>query len=824
MNRQVVGSPYKKHKRTITPEKTSFLYGSALVAIILFLFIAPFQTGLFNGYSLQFERPIYSSILWSAILLLILSVYFLRYWKLTDQVDWLTLYIWLIPLSYWISSMQAASQHLADTMTYLHVMYAAFFIGGAYLAKSSSGYRLLQNAILLSGYVIVIFGLLNLFGNAYKLDAVMLTDEGIRLTSIFQYANAYAALLMALLLVALFNIVNSTRWLVIAGHSLLVVPIIVSFLLTLSRGGIVVLPITILFILPFLLLTKQILYGVYMLLGTAVALAITNKANEVGTAIAQKVQATRQLDGSVSLDGLGTLSLEGWFYVIAASLITAIILTLIQLYISPLLEKKLSKLNKFRYSSLMLPSAGIVLGILGAVMLFSGSILTNILPSSIRDRVENINFQQNSVLERITFYKDSIKMVKDYPILGAGGGGWAVLYEKYQNNPYISRQAHNFFLQYWLEVGVVGMLLLSILIVFIFYRFIRTYVTSKEDNKHSHFVFYIVTVSLLLHSIIDFEMSYAFLAALVFLCLGGMASYLKGQPLTLKGMDSRSKWSRAYPVAIGVLAIVIFAVAITNLKANRLFNQAVQIAQLQKPFQEVLVPLDQALDLQPEVPEIVLTKANMLTQVYNQTKDEKYYSEAMQLTQSLKQSETQNRQLMEQEYDLYTMKNQLEDALKVIQKGLTQFTWEISVYERAILLHTQLGEAARSQANYASMNQHWEESIRLYNTVLQKTKHLESLPEGQLQGRDFNVTPSMKLSLGQVYYIRGDYKAASEIMQGVVQMSLDQPVEQQIARWYLASLRKQGKEDKALYDKLIAKVPNEKTEIDRIMNTSYVVK
>lgn len=60
-------------------------------------------------------------------------------------------------------------------------------------------------------------------------------------------------------------------------------------------------------------------------------------------------------------------------------------------------------------------------------------------------RLENINFQQHSVLERITFYKDAMKVVKDYPIIGTGGGGWSSLYEQYQNNPYISRQVHNFF-------------------------------------------------------------------------------------------------------------------------------------------------------------------------------------------------------------------------------------------------------------------------------------------------------------------------------------------------------------------------------------------
>lgn len=53
--------------------------------------------------------------------------------------------------------------------------------------------------------------------------------------------------------------------------------------------------------------------------------------------------------------------------------------------------------------------------------LLIGTSVRSLLPDNIETRLENINFKQHSVLERFTFYKDAMKVVKDYPILGSGG-------------------------------------------------------------------------------------------------------------------------------------------------------------------------------------------------------------------------------------------------------------------------------------------------------------------------------------------------------------------------------------------------------------------
>jgi O-antigen ligase len=142
------------------------------------------------------------------------------------------------------------------------------------------------------------------------------------------------------------------------------------------------------------------------------------------------------------------------------------------------------------------------------------------------------------VLERFTFYKDALKVVKDYPVLGAGG--WASLYEHYQNNPYVSRQAHNFFLQYLIEVGILGFIIFMGFILFIFYKYIRGYMKRENDDYNNGFFYLIIALSILVHSLLDFNMSYAFMGIMVFLSLAGMAVVMESRPLRPGGMPSGS--------------------------------------------------------------------------------------------------------------------------------------------------------------------------------------------------------------------------------------------------------------------------------------------
>lgn len=826
MSKPVYGKKQNARTPLAASDTTSMTYWLTLFFAVFFLFFSAFQTGLFNGESNQpymvnsFERPIFSALIWSSVILLLAAIYLFKQWSLKHHADLMSLLVWLIPLAYMISSFSAASAHLSSKMVLLQVMYATFFILGVYLTKNNIGNAIIVNSIVLCGYIVVIYGILNLLGNTYFRDGVMFTDQGMRLTSVFQYANAYAAFLMALLFVCIYLLVHSRIWYLTALHSVMLVPIVLSFFLTLSRGGLVVLPVILLLVLPFISLKKQLLFLFYLALSALAALAITDKMDVLGNDIVQRVLATRTGEGKVTLLGLGDPKvLEGWMYLLAATVgLAAIVAVFHQLLGVRFLDKTISWLS-FKFSAFVMPVAAIVIGLIGVYLLLGDSPVRKLLPDTVEERIAKINFEQHSVLERATFYKDAFKLITDHPVIGVGGGGWAALYEKYQNNPYTSRQAHNFFLQFWIEVGTLGIVILAGFLIYIFYQYIRSYIKGNEASRTNKFVFYIVTVSLLVHSAIDFEMSYAFIAALVYLCLGGMASGITTDELPFAKRPLLAKARIAYPLILGAVAVAVFIFSAVKFSANSKYALALNNAAAQKPLQEIMTPLNEALDKQPNHPDYVTTKVGFFTQLYNQNKDENLYQEAVALLEQAKRKETNNKFLFQQELQLYTLKNDQTKIALLLDEGLQKFPWDNSLYEQSATLNFTLYEQTKA-ASKAQAEQHANKVISAYTTAVEKVKHLATLPEGQMQGASFTVTPIILSSAAQVYFSQGQFATVEGMLKESTGGNIDDSRTQLLIRLYLASIMKQGKSDTELYNKLIAKNANERAEIDKLLKAA----
>jgi O-antigen ligase len=731
----------------------------------------------------------------------------------------------------------AASHYLATNMIYIQMLYATFFILGVFLTKNKLGTSIFAGILLISGYVIVIFGLLYWLGNGnfaghlvswfaimdgtnlYKYrDAVMTDSNGLRLTSVFQYANTYAAYLIMLFLGSLFFIVKSRKWYLVLPHALMMVPMIVSFWLTLSRGAIVVIPVIFLIMLFFLSISRQILALIQLGLAFAASLVILQKITDIGTALQKQPTASG--------------SWHGWSILLLTSVVFTALAMVIQRFGAPWLERITARFANKRFANFVLPVAAIVVGILGAVLLLSDTGLKNALPENVKTRLANINFQQHSVLERGTFYKDAVKLWSDYPIIGAGGGAWASLYEKYQNNPYTSRQSHNFALQYLVEAGALGFLAFIGFVIAVMVFYIRSYIKSSEEKRDMHFLFFIVTISLLAHSMIDFDLSYVYLGAVLFLALGAMLSNSTSATLRLK--SESVALHKAFPALLAVLSIVMFFISAQLVSANSSYNQALEVVKKSQDYNTIVAPLDKAISLHPAHPDYLLTgqlsRIGILLQVYNQmktqdpTKSEPFFNQAQDLTDQLLKKEPHNRMVALQELNMLLIKGKQQEALDWSNAQIPNYPWYIDLYEKSISLNIELANQAREKNNAQDFNKKLDSALATYNEVLQRIESLKNLPKGQLQGREFAITPSIALNVGQVNYMRGDYAAAVNMIKPYLSDQLDDQTNRLLARWYLAALQKQGSNDQAWMDKLIAKDPKEKQVIDSIITTNFQLK
>ncbi|MDK8181670.1 O-antigen ligase family protein [Paenibacillus sp. UMB4589-SE434] len=811
------------YSKSTTKEKRLAWDKIPFFALILFFIWAPYQVALFNGQSSNFEPPIYLSMLFASI---ISFLFFPSFYKETKEINTKTIIIlgaFLLPITYCISMFGAASSFMATNLTLIMCVYFIFFaITSTYLNKDSNN-NSIQSLIIISSYGIVAFGLLHWLNsvkwiqvslgwlipfdaNGLFKDAVMMTVDGARLTSVFQYANTYAAFLMAFLFAAVFYVGKSRKWWSRATHAFMMVPIMLSIFLTLSRGGLLLLPVVFIILLVFLKPHRQLMWIFHLVISGIVTVGILNPVTDIGLNVQQAFSTTE--------------SMKGWAYVAVGSLISAVLSLALEKWVAPWLESKMSHLSNKKWGTFLFPIGGALLGA-SLLFIFMGTDAKNILPENIQTRLGNINLVQHSVLERFTFYKDSMKVIADHPVIGAGGGGWGALYEQYQNNPYTSRQAHNFFLQYLIETGILGFVIFMTFLVYLFYQFIRSYIRAHEHKRESYFLYFIIALSILVHSILDFNMSYVFMGILVFIGLGGMSAAIDSKPFTKLSWNP-TKVRSIYITALGLVSVVLLITAITFVSASNSFNQSVAAAGSSNDYTQITTPLDKALGIQGHHPNYVGMKADLLSQIYKQTQKEEFFTAADSLLKDTLKSESSNKQLWMQLNKLYSYKNMNKEIYDVYDNNKYRYPWDIEWYEQFMHISSLLGSNSDDKALKDKYLNSVFDSLKHIQLGIE---HLKTLPEGQLQGRKFEVTPKVALHAGQAYYLTGKTQEAYDMMKAHLQEDLtpdpakpNDTSKVDLLRWYLAMTKKLGLRDDANLAKLLALDPEEQAKIDSIVN------
>lgn len=792
-----------------------------LVGLILFLVWAPFQAGLFNGLVLNFEKPMFWAVLIGSFLSIAWVAAFFKKVKLEDLRDWTAVWVVLIPVTYVLALISAASHYYAMNAVLIQCLYAMVFVICLYLLQNKRANSILETTIITVAYIIVLFGLFNWLGqgktvsamvgwftatviNGQYNQAVWVDAIGPRLASVFQYPNTYAAFLMAFFFVSVFAITRSKRWYSHAIHGFMLVPMVVSILLTLSRGALMFLPVVFIILLLFLKPAKQILWILYCLIATVATLAIAKPVTDLG----QQFHL-----GQISN------SAKGWGYVFGASLIVAALTWVIQRYFAPLLETRTERWSGKRLSSLWLPLSSIAVVLILAFLLL-GTSLKNVLPENISNRLNNINLQQHSLLERLTFYKDAVKVIKDYPVIGAGGGAWASFYEKYQNNPYTSRQAHSFIMQYLVEVGVLGFIVLVAFLAYIFYKYIRGYIRSDETKRNDYFIYFIIVLSILIHSLMDFNMSYVFIGMLVFLGLGGMAAAMDTQPVKRLAWKS-SGFRTLYSGIMVIAALVLIFTSIRYIQAHNAIEKGRSLMTTSSDFQEIQAPFADALKKRSNQPDAVLNYNLLLQAAYEQSQDEAFYNSDLKLlTDALKQ-DAYNKNMYNQLIALYQLKGEADNAYNVLKDNADRYTYDQDWYERLIVQSFELGYQALGSQAVDQKDKYFATGLQAYDHVVRGVEHLKNLPKGQFQGNPFAVTPAMALNAGKMQYMMNKPAEAAEIFKQGISQDLNDSTNREIARWYLAALQKTGSTDQAVYDQLIQLDPQEKDLITQLVELTF---
>lgn len=391
-----------------------------------------------------------------------------------------------------------------------------------------------------SGLLVAIIGILSVFGLNVR-DGVL---SG-RIASTLQYPNTLAAYMLAIFLIGLYLYPRYKEqyksYLVCAGNTL----VFITLLWTKSRGGFLFLPVPIILLL----------------------LGISEKRKDTIIQLIQSVVIAM----AVYTLAVGVASPELQFALITAGVIASIVLHIV--------------INKLTYGasnfSLKKWHYGIILGVIAvgcAIVFFTSPVGEQV--SDAFSRISTTSLQERNVQERMIFYKDALKVFKDSPIFGHGGGGWAGVYQKYQAYAYQSTEIHNNYLQVMIETGLLGFLIYVGLWVSFILLVIKNHKTLTSDRKDQNWLAFSVTSAIALTSIVDFNMTFGSISILLWSMFGMVRGLAASSQTELKEKDFVLTTDKDYAkiISLAVPAVVlIFSLSLSiglskGTKGHYLFN------------------------------------------------------------------------------------------------------------------------------------------------------------------------------------------------------------------------------------------------------------
>jgi len=431
--------------------------------------------------------------------------------------------------------------------------------------------------------------------------------------------------------------------------------------------------------------------------------------------------------------------------------------------------------------------------VLAAIMLviISGCIGAGVYISGHSDIVKNLveEIKFHSIIDRMYFFHDAIKMFKEHPVLGWGGGGWQEAYRAYQSFLYNSNQVHGYYLQIMVEVGLLGLLaILGIWISFLLAAH-RAYHGSKTDTARRLLVWMLTVVALTigLHAAIDFDLSLSALA-LVLWTIFGLMRYLVIFPCMQEAGRKGNK--KTYvptnnallaSVTVACFAIILFAGALAS--ANEYARQAGKYLQKQN--------INQGINMLQKASVYNIWNADYrsnLVRIYQQTgKLDEGLAEAQKAISLSKYSAPRYADLAG--FSLRSKKH--KEAVGYAEKALMLAPFQVQWYELLARTCFIVGYNDLNAGDRDSAKQYLEKAAGVPGRIEEKMATLsETEKKRWVDASLMTVTPAVNLNAGAAKYMLGFWPEAEVCLQGALR---DEKSEGEATLWLAVLRDKQGK-------------------------------
>lgn len=463
--------------------------------LLLFFGIALFLTPYFKGLFFEREFLIFL-IIFSLLFLSGISLVVKRERELLLLKTPLDLFVFLFVIVYLLASISPANLREAVVVMLRATTYFFVYWFCAHVLREKKEIHYIIWVIIAAGAGVSLVGI----GSALGTLDVNGAWIGNRISSTLQYPNTLAAYLMTI------NMLGLGLWSYYKKLYLKLLMAVANYMFVLailgtdSRGAWLIYPIA---------------WGILWvaLPGMYKWQTLMNSILSIGVAL---IASTKVLPAAIAGQ-----SQQGWLWFFGG----IVIISIGQLAVTRLVPVVSNIGNKKLISSAL--GALLLISIVGGLGIAKSnspglqSLATKIVPQTVMARMQAIDAEQHSVVERFIFYKDALKIVKDNPILGTGGGGWNAVYRSYQDHLYYTTEVHSHFLQVWVETGIIGfMIFIGIWLSFLVSVFICCRREKDDSKKIIAISIGASAVALGLHSMIDFNLSLSAVAILLWSFFG----------------------------------------------------------------------------------------------------------------------------------------------------------------------------------------------------------------------------------------------------------------------------------------------------------------
>ncbi len=793
-----IHTPQKQTNKLLTVENIIF-------AILMFIiFIAPYFRGLF------FRENYLAVNLICTVLLLALLIKHLAYKDVTIPNRPIDLLMWGLPLAYLLAFFVAVDPGMARDELLRNINYVVIYYILLMTIKTKAHLQIVLASIVATAVWVALFG----YGvgmGTWEFNAAL---SGTRIQSVFQYANTLGAFLGGAILIALVQALNSDQSkegnvgikknsaftaLYLAAATVL----FSVFLLSYSRGAWLVFAVVYIIALIIIPLKDKLVYLVYTAIIVVPSLFVVIKANPVIKA----VNAVNSGQQDVVIPSGGWLALVA---AVAAAAVAAFAYS--WLHNSSKADRKKFLITQGATALLIVIS---LVAIVPQAVNFLGSEQSPV--QTIVTRAETIlSFEEDrSASTRFAFYQDALKIYQDYPILGAGGGAWRALFEKYQSYNYWSTQAHTYYLQLAVETGTVGIIaLIAIITAFLVAAIYLLRKTRGTPSNYLIMASILAFIMLMGHNFIDFNMSLSAYAMVIWVLMAVIAGQLllhsKDNALQRANNKNVAHANANKPNPIialltkpvikeNIFGIILTSVTVILLFANAMpvmaHNQAkhVPLALQQKNYQLALDKLASAHSLDPLDASTTISYAEFLNNIAALYKDEnarkQQQAEAIAIMQKLTKDVPYSPNVRVKMAELYAKSGNAEAALKELDTAISLAPFNDDVYNQRIILGCQYAETLLKEnkdTELAAAN--LKQVLNYYQKMQQTIKELEERGI-KSTNRPFETNNQALLAVAKANYLAGNYKLAAEQL---LQISKDKNLQSEAAAWLAAAYQRQG--------------------------------